>query len=414
MSQPAPRAPGPRAAGSASTPRRCSPWCCRCSPPARCCWCGPTRRRPPSSRPPARALTTRHRGLPRRAARRRAAPARHGPAGRLAGRVAGALRQRHDVRWPCGPARSPRAGRGAGPLAVTGAGRARPRPGRRPRFGAPRQGSRRAAAPPPRPTSGSPGSAPAARHSSVLELVNPDAGPAVADVTVARPDRPGGRRPRCAGWPCSATAACGSTSAALAPRRGDLALHVVTSRGRLAAPCSTPSTSSAPAAAARTGCPRRPRPGDRQPAARPARRATGSRTLAGRQPRRERGAGAAQGRDRRARRTCPAGTSRPACPPAAPSGSRVDGAARARRRAAAALGLELAASGPVTATVRSFVDGDLSARGPGRALRGAAPPPCCRAAARQLAARRRPPVRRAPSSPAGARPGAGAAHPGRP
>jgi hypothetical protein len=73
-----------------------------------------------------------------------------------------------------------------------------------------------------------------ATHDSVLELVNPDSGPAVADVTVLSPDGeldvpalrgvtvPGGS---------SATFDLG----AIVPRRGDLALEVVTGRGRLSA-----------------------------------------------------------------------------------------------------------------------------------------------------------------------------------
>ena len=43
-----------------------------------------------------------------------------------------------------------------------------------------------------------------AKHSSVLELVNPDAGPAVVDVTRVRPPRAGRRAARCAAWRCPA------------------------------------------------------------------------------------------------------------------------------------------------------------------------------------------------------------------
>lgn len=73
-----------------------------------------------------------------------------------------------------------------------------------------------------------------ARHSSVLELINPDSGPAVADVTLyagaGQIDVPQLR----------GVAVPGHTSVRLdlgsvVPRRGELALHVLTSRGRLAA-----------------------------------------------------------------------------------------------------------------------------------------------------------------------------------
>ncbi|WP_442940283.1 DUF5719 family protein [Nocardioides sp. B-3] len=47
-----------------------------------------------------------------------------------------------------------------------------------------------ACAVPPVPSSGSPGVGAAPEHSSTLELVNPDGGPAVADVTVLGPSGP--------------------------------------------------------------------------------------------------------------------------------------------------------------------------------------------------------------------------------
>ncbi|MXG89598.1 DUF5719 family protein [Nocardioides flavescens] len=87
---------------------------------------------------------------------------------------------------------------------------------------------------PPQPRAWFTGVGADATHDSVLELVNPDSGPAVADVTVLSPDGeldvpalrgvtvPGGS---------SATFDLG----AIVPRRGDLALEVVTGRGRLAA-----------------------------------------------------------------------------------------------------------------------------------------------------------------------------------
>ena len=73
----------------------------------------------------------------------------------------------------------------------------------------------------------------AVRHDSVLELVNPDAGPAVADVTVyagtGQVDVPRLRGVRVPGH-SSLRLDLGE----VAPRRGELALQVVTSRGRLA------------------------------------------------------------------------------------------------------------------------------------------------------------------------------------
>lgn len=84
----------------------------------------------------------------------------------------------------------------------------------------------------PRPEQWFTGVGAAPEHSSTLELVNPDGGPAVADVTVLGPDGPlevpalrgvtvpGGRTLRFA-------------LADVVPTRGELALHVLVSRGRL-------------------------------------------------------------------------------------------------------------------------------------------------------------------------------------
>lgn len=73
-----------------------------------------------------------------------------------------------------------------------------------------------------------------ARHTSVLELVNPDAGPAVADVTVY------GHRgvldvPRLRGVSVPGHGSIRLDLGQVVPRRDELALHVVTSRGRIAA-----------------------------------------------------------------------------------------------------------------------------------------------------------------------------------
>ena len=74
----------------------------------------------------------------------------------------------------------------------------------------------------------------AARHQSVLELVNPDPGPAVADITLVGPrDRSTPRA--CAASPCRAAGACGVDLSEETRIRGELAAHVVVSRGRLGA-----------------------------------------------------------------------------------------------------------------------------------------------------------------------------------
>lgn len=73
-----------------------------------------------------------------------------------------------------------------------------------------------------------------ARHSSVLELVNPDAGPALADVTTY-----GGGGvldvPQLRGVAVPGRSSVRLDLAAVVPRRGELALRVVTARGRIAA-----------------------------------------------------------------------------------------------------------------------------------------------------------------------------------
>ena len=74
----------------------------------------------------------------------------------------------------------------------------------------------------------------AARHDSVLELVNPDAGPAVADVTVYSGSGPVDV-PRLRGVSVPGHSSVRLDVGEVAPRRGELALQVVTSRGRLAA-----------------------------------------------------------------------------------------------------------------------------------------------------------------------------------
>jgi hypothetical protein len=73
-----------------------------------------------------------------------------------------------------------------------------------------------------------------AKHASVLELVNPDAGPALADITVLGPTGPLDV-PRLRGVAVPGRSSVRLDLAAVAPRRGELTLRVATSRGRLAA-----------------------------------------------------------------------------------------------------------------------------------------------------------------------------------
>lgn len=74
----------------------------------------------------------------------------------------------------------------------------------------------------------------AAEHFSTLELVNPDGGPAVADVTVIGPDGPVDV-PALRGVTVSGGKVARFDLSEVAPSRDELALHVVVSRGRLGA-----------------------------------------------------------------------------------------------------------------------------------------------------------------------------------
>lgn len=71
-----------------------------------------------------------------------------------------------------------------------------------------------------------------AEHRSVLELVNPDGGPAVADITVLGPDGPVDV-PALRGVTVSGRASTRLELADLVPSRDDLTLHVQVTRGRL-------------------------------------------------------------------------------------------------------------------------------------------------------------------------------------
>jgi Family of unknown function (DUF5719) len=84
----------------------------------------------------------------------------------------------------------------------------------------------------PRPEQWFTGLGAAARHSSVLELVNPDAGPAVADITVIGPRGPVDA-PSLRGITVPGASSLRLDLAREIPVRGELSAHVVVSRGRL-------------------------------------------------------------------------------------------------------------------------------------------------------------------------------------
>ncbi|MBB6629003.1 hypothetical protein H5V45_16880 [Nocardioides sp. KIGAM211] len=118
-----------------------------------------------------------------------------------------------------------------GPVAVTGEDALAPG-----LLGARFGGARLAASscPPPAPDQWFTAVGAGARHSSTLELVNPDTGPAIADITVYR--RVGILDvPRLRGVSVPGRSSVRLDLGAVSPRRGELAIHVVTSRGRLSA-----------------------------------------------------------------------------------------------------------------------------------------------------------------------------------
>jgi len=120
--------------------------------------------------------------------------------------------------------------RGVGPLIVTGEDELAPG-----LVGA-RFGSRRLAAvacPAPSPDQWFTGVGAGSRRNSVVELVNPDAGPAVADVAVYGRSGPADV-PRLRGVAVPGRSSVRLDLGSVVPQRGDLALHVVTQRGRLA------------------------------------------------------------------------------------------------------------------------------------------------------------------------------------
>lgn len=245
-----------------------------------------------------------------------------------------------------------RVDRGAGPLIVTGTGELAPG-----LVGA-RFGSRRLAAvpcPAPSPDQWFTGVGAGARRSSVVELVNPDAGPAVADVAVY------GRNgeadvPRLRGVAVPGRSSVRLDLGSVVPRRGDLALHVVTQRGRLAVTAATtyddlaapPSTEWLAA---------QPRPATHNVLMGPA-PGRGTRTLV-----------VANDGDDEVRATvrfisaesvfAPQGVDEVRVPPHGVQRVEITTALEEALRRGT-VGVDLASSGPVTASLLSYVDGDLS------------------------------------------------------
>lgn len=199
-----------------------------------------------------------------------------------------------------------------------------------------------------------------ARHDSVLELVNPDEGLAVADVTVY------GRAgevdvPELRGITVSGQDSVRLQLGEVLPRRSELALHVVVSRGRLAASVldQVPSVGTAPAT--QDFLPSQPAPTtDQVLLGLP--RGTGTDVLAVANP----------GEDE-ARVTVKVLTSDSAFVPQgieevklAPGSVGTISLSTVLRRAIrdGALGIEVIATRPVTATLRSIVAGDLASAAP--------------------------------------------------
>ena len=233
-----------------------------------------------------------------------------------------------------------------------------------------RFGDRRLAAvdcPQPSPETWFTGVGAGTRHNSVLELTNPDAGPAVADVTVLA-----GGGEVTAGDLRGVTVP-GNSSVQLdlskaVPRRGELALRVVVSRGRLAPTVldELPKLGARPLT--QDWLPPQPEPADKNvllglPAG------AGTHTLTVGNP----------GEDE-VRATVKILTGDAAFAPQGldalrvPPGTVQTVAITAQVRQAiqdGALGVEVSSTGPVTAGLRSFVDGDLSQSAP--VLRGGTP-----------------------------------------
>lgn len=208
----------------------------------------------------------------------------------------------------------------------------------------------------------------AARHDSVLELVNPDAGPAVADVTTYA-----GTGlvdvPRLRGVSVPGHSSIELDLGKVAPRRGELALHVLSVRGRIAASVLDSSDELGRGETSQDWLPAQPEPATDNfllgLAGGP-----GARLLA-----------VANEGDSEVRAKlrfvsedsvfAPEGVEEIRVPP---QGVVRVSLAESLPRAIAdgVVGLEVTATGPVTTTLRTFAGGDLSHATAGPAIRGAA------------------------------------------
>ena len=253
----------------------------------------------------------------------------------------------------------PSAVRGSGPLAVTGQDQLAPGllGGR---FSAPRQGLAASPCPAPSADQWFTGLGADARHSSVLEFVNPDAGRAVADVTVLGPTGPVDVA-RLRGVAVLGHSSVRLDLGALAPRRGDLALHVVTSRGRLSATVLDSVDELGAGRSSQDWLPAQAAPGTDSLLLGLA-PGTGFRTLVLANPGESEVRAQLKVVSTRSSYV-PAGMDQVSVPPGSTARVSVDAPLRSALRRGA-LGLEVVASGPVTASLRSFVDGDLSASVP--------------------------------------------------
>jgi hypothetical protein len=245
-----------------------------------------------------------------------------------------------------------RVDRGTGPLIVTGEQALAPG-----LVGA-RFGSRRlaaAACPAPSPDQWFTGVGAGPRRNSVVELVNPDAGPAVADVAVYGPSGPADV-PRLRGVAVPGRSSVRLDLGSVVPRRGDLALHVVTQRGRLASSVVTTNDDLA-APPSTEWLAAQPQPATHNVLMGPA-PGRGTRTLVV----------ANEGKDE-VRATvrfisaesvfAPRGVDEIRVPPGGVRRVEITAALEDALRQGT-LGVDLASSGPVTASLLSFVDGDLS------------------------------------------------------
>lgn len=139
-----------------------------------------------------------------------------------------------ETRVRLAPGRLSGVAAGAGPLTVTGEGDLAPGLVGGRSSAARSTGVAATACPAPSPDQWFTGVGAGAEHASVLELVNPDAGPALADVTVLGPTGPLDV-PRLRGVAVPGRSSVRLDLASVAPRRGELSLRVATSRGRLSA-----------------------------------------------------------------------------------------------------------------------------------------------------------------------------------